>query len=114
MFEQVRPDQLDAWLAQFQDGPQPLLLDVREPFEWQTASVRPDPRFELRQLSMGNIPSELQSLDPERPTLCLCHHGMRSMSVAAFLARAGFESLANLQGGIDAWSVDFDPAVPRY
>ena len=114
MFEQVRPAQWDAWLAQFSEGPLPLLLDVREPLEWQTASVRPDPRFEVLQLSMGDIPSQLQRLDPERPTACLCHHGVRSMHVTAFLTREGFESLVNIQGGIDAWSAEYDPTVPRY
>ena len=56
----------------------------------------------------------LAELDPAQPILCICHHGMRSAQVVAFLERAGFDSVYNLAGGIDAWSARVDPAVPRY
>jgi len=45
---------------------------------------------------------------------CLCHHGARSMRVAAFLAGNGFTQVANIAGGIDAWSIELDPALARY
>lgn len=63
---------------------------------------------------MGEIPARLAELDPTRPIACLCHHGVRSLRVANFLAQNGFERLANITGGIDAWSIEADPTVPRY
>lgn len=114
MLTRFAPLQLQDWLAQHQDSDTlPLVLDVREPWEVQTASVQPE-GFELLNLPMGQIPSELARLDPDRPVACLCHHGMRSMHVANFLVHSGFEKVANIDGGIDAWSLQRDPAVPRY
>ena len=115
MFYQVRPSQLNDWLGQFAgDAVKPLILDVREKWECQIASVQPEDAYELVHMPMGEITSRLQELDPDRPTACLCHHGARSMSVAAFLAREGFESVANITGGIDAWSHERDTKVPKY
>ena len=65
-------------------------------------------------IPMGEIPGRLDEIDPARPILCICHHGMRSAQVGAFLARQGFESVYNLAGGIDAWSQMVDANVPRY
>lgn len=119
MISHVHPAQLQAWFAQTQEanaatpGPAPLVLDVREPWEVQTASIEPQ-GFELLALPMGSIPDRLATLDPTRPVACLCHHGVRSQRVAAFLAHHGFEQVANITGGIDAWSREFDPRVPLY
>lgn len=112
MIEQVRPSQLDDWLRQHAHE-RPLVLDVREPMELAMASVRPD-GFELVHLPMHEIPARLGELDPDRAVACLCHHGMRSLQVAHFLARNGFDEVANITGGIEAWSHERDPAVPRY
>lgn len=112
MIDQVRPSQLPAWLAQHA-GERPLVLDVREPVEWQFASVAPE-GAQLVRISMGEIPSRLQELDPERPVACLCHHGVRSMQVAMYLARQGFGQVANITGGTDLWSQEVDPGVARY
>ena len=90
-----------------------MLLDVREPWEFQLAAIRIDGATTLN-LPMGQIPQRLAELDPAQPILCICHHGMRSAQVVAFLERAGFESVYNLAGGIDAWSTRVDPGVPRY
>jgi rhodanese-related sulfurtransferase len=114
MIAQVRPADLPAWIADQTAGPGPaVVLDVREPWELQTASVRPD-GFELVVIPMNEIPARLGELDPARPLACLCHHGARSQRVASFLAQRGFGQLANIAGGIDAWSLERDPAVPRY
>ncbi|MNS85265.1 molybdopterin biosynthesis protein MoeB [compost metagenome] len=113
MIDHVRPAQLLAWFAAAPEGSQPLVLDVREPWELQTASVRAD-GFELVAIPMGELPTRLDELNPARPIACLCHHGARSLRVAAFLQHNGFEQLANITGGIDAWSHENDPAVPRY
>jgi rhodanese-related sulfurtransferase len=58
--------------------------------------------------------SRRSTLDPERPTVFLCHHGIRSAQVCAYLSRQGFEKIYNLSGGIDRWSTEVDPSIPRY
>jgi len=113
MIDHVRPAQLTAWLAAAPEGSRPLVLDVREEWELQTASVSSE-GFELVTIPMGQLPERLAELDPTRPVACLCHHGMRSLRVANFLEHHGFEQIANITGGIDAWSHERDPAVPRY
>ena len=113
MIEQIQPAELSSRFKAASEHGAPLLLDVREPAEWQAASARPAD-VELLQMSMQTIPARLSELDPERPIAVLCHHGARSMQVAMFLAHHGFTHLANVTGGIDAWSVQLDPTVPRY
>ena len=63
---------------------------------------------------MNQLPARVGELDPQRPVAVLCHHGARSQRVAMFLAGNGFQRLANIAGGIEAWSGERDPAVPRY
>jgi rhodanese-related sulfurtransferase len=111
MIEQVRPSGLDAWL-QAQSGPA-VVLDVREPNELRAASIQPK-GFELLTIPMNDVPSRLAELDPDRPVACLCHHGARSQRVALYLASNGFGAVANIAGGIDAWSLERDASVPRY
>lgn len=89
-------------------GERPLIVDVREPWEVAAASLPG-----AVNIPMGEIPSRLAELDPDRETIVLCHHGIRSAQVAMYLARNGFERVINLSGGIDAWSA-VDPSVPRY
>ena len=108
--EQITPAQLADWAkAQAQ---RPVLLDVREGWECQTASVQPQ-ALDLLHMPMQTIPARLDELDKSRPIACLCHHGGRSMQVAAFLAHHGFQ-VANVAGGIHAWSVQLDPSIPVY
>lgn len=113
MIAQVRPSQLSAWLSIMRTHGEPVVLDVREPFELAMASVKAD-GFELITIPMGVIPPRLNELDPEQPIACLCHHGGRSMQVAAFLQARGFAHVANIAGGINAWSAELDPGIPRY
>ena len=89
------------------------MLDVREPHELQLASVAEN-GFQLLTIPMGVIPPRLSELNPEQPIACLCHHGGRSMQVAHFLASRGFRHVANIAGGITAWSAEVDPSIPRY
>jgi len=91
----------------------PLLLDVREPWELALAAIRIDGLRTLA-MPMNSVPARLAELDPAQPVVCICHHGARSAQVVAFLERAGFEAVYNLAGGIDAWSIQVDAAVPRY
>jgi rhodanese-related sulfurtransferase len=90
-------------------GEDVFVLDVREPEE---IAIAPFPG--ATHIPMGDIPSRLTELDPDRETIVVCHHGLRSAQVAMYLARMGFERVLNLIGGIDAWSLDADPSTPRY
>jgi rhodanese-related sulfurtransferase len=90
-------------------GDRPLILDVREPEEVALAAFP-----QATHIPMGEVPSRLAELDPDRETVVVCHHGIRSAQVAGYLARMGFERVLNLIGGIDAWSTTVDPEVPRY
>lgn len=109
--QQITPAQLSQWVAQ--QPQRPLLLDVREGWELQTASVKPGDDYDFLHMPMQTVPVRLQELDRERPIACLCHHGGRSMQVASFLAAQGYQ-VANVAGGIHAWSLQVDPSVPQY
>ena len=87
----------------------PIVIDVREPWELELARIEGSTH-----LPMGEIPARIQEIDPAHPTVVICHHGVRSLQVVAFLQRQGFDNLHNLQGGIDAWSREVDPTVPFY
>jgi rhodanese-related sulfurtransferase len=111
MIAQVRPAALAAWIRE-QDA-STVVLDVREPHELQRASVTAD-GFELLAIPMNSVPGRLAELDPARPIACLCHHGGRSQQVAMYLEHNGFTQVANVAGGIDAWTLELDPGIPRY
>ncbi len=113
MIEQIHPSDLANWLDRVKAHGHPLVLDVREAHELQVASITAK-GFELLHMPMHSIPPRLNELDPARPVACLCHHGGRSMQVANFLMSHGFEHVANIAGGINAWSAQVDPTVPRY
>ena len=112
MIDQVRPTDLAAWFAQ-NPGAAPVLLDVREPWELQTASVTPQ-GFTLVAIPMNEIPARLSELDEGQRVACLCHHGARSAQVVQFLEGQGFTRVVNIHGGIHAWSQERDPGVPVY
>lgn len=112
MIDQVRPADLPGWLKSH-GAATPVVLDVREPWEVQTAGVVPD-GFSLVTIPMNQLPARLGELDPALAVACLCHHGARSQRVAMFLAQNGFRHVANVAGGIEAWSRELDPTVPRY
>jgi rhodanese-related sulfurtransferase len=97
--------------AQLQLKPEGLiLLDVREPWEYATAQIAGS-----KSMPMGEIPSRaFQELDPEAHIITVCHAGVRSLNVAVWLRNQGFEKVQSLGGGIDAWSREIDPTVPRY
>ena len=113
MIDQIRPGQLAQWLQSVRAHGDPVVLDVREPHELQMASVRAE-GFTLLTIPMGTIPTRMNELDPEQPIACLCHHGVRSMQVAAFLQRHGFVHVVNIAGGIDAWTAELDPSIAVY
>ena len=113
MIDQIQPPQLPDWISSKAAHGATVVLDVREPYEVQTASVTAN-GFELLTLPMGSVVEKLSELDKDRPVACLCHHGSRSMQVAAYLSSQGFTHLANIAGGIHAWSSEVDPSVPTY
>lgn len=113
MITQIRPSELETWLKGARALGEPVVLDVREVDEVRIASIKAD-GFELITIPMGLVPVRLAELDPARPIACLCHHGGRSMNVANFLRGRGFAHVANVSGGIHAWSHEVDPSVPRY
>ncbi|HZI20128.1 MAG TPA: rhodanese-like domain-containing protein [Pyrinomonadaceae bacterium] len=90
-------------------GDAPPLVDVREETEHELARVEG-----ARLLPLSRFDEWAPALDPEEELVFMCHHGVRSAQVCAFLARAGFRRLHNLAGGIDLWSIEVDPSVPRY
>jgi rhodanese-related sulfurtransferase len=108
--QQLYPAQIAEWASQ--QAQRPILLDVREGWELQTASAKPE-ALDLLHMPMQTIPARLHELDKTRPIACLCHHGSRSMQVASFLMQHGFE-VVNVAGGIHAWSAQVDPSIPVY
>ena len=114
MIAQVRPTDLPTWFSAASTAQGAgIVLDVREPWELQTASVQAD-GFALVSIPMNAIPQRLGELDPALPVAVLCHHGTRSQRVAMFLAGNGFGHVANIAGGIEAWARERDAGVPRY
>ena len=87
----------------------PLVIDVREPFEYEIAHIA---GAQLKPL--GEIMAWASEFDKEAEIVLQCHTGSRSMYAAQFLQRLGFKHVTNLKGGIEAWSVQVDPSVPRY
>ena len=86
------------------------LIDVREPWEYNTARIEGG-----LLMPMGDVPARAhQELDPEERLVVVCHHGIRSMNVAVWLRNQGFEQAQSLRGGIEAWSSEVDASVPRY
>ena len=90
-------------------GESPTVIDVREPHEFEIAHL---PGTTL--IPLNTLPARLAELDTSREIVLHCHHGQRSMRALEFLRSSGFRKLKNLKGGIDAWSRDVDPSVPRY
>jgi rhodanese-related sulfurtransferase len=87
----------------------PFLLDVRENWEYETCHIAGSTL-----MPMQTIPARIDDLDEEAAIVCICHHGARSLNVAAFLEHHGFSKVSNLTGGIHAWAVQVDSSMPQY
>ena len=106
--KQIAPRELAAWLADAGRA-KPLLLDVREAWEWDAARIEG-----AQHIPMREVPARLAEIDRSRDVVAVCHHGGRSQQVAMFLEKSGFAKVHNLQGGVDGWSRSVDPSVPLY
>jgi rhodanese-related sulfurtransferase len=104
----LRPPQLAAWLADA-GRPRPVLLDVREPWEFDLCHLDGS-----QPMPMHLVPVRCPELDPAQDIVVICHHGARSQQVAMFLESRGFASVHNLTGGVNAWAAEVAPAMRRY
>ena len=96
-------------LARYLDEAHPLLLDVREPWEFEICHIDGS-----RNLPMGQIPARLDEFDAADEIVVICHHGIRSLQVANYLQPRCEGELINLDGGVDAWAREVDPSMPVY
>ncbi len=106
--QNMKAKELAAWLDD-ETSPSPLLLDVREPWEYQLCHIDGS-----QSVPMNTVPAHVAHLDKDKPLVCICHHGMRSMQVALFLAQHEFPNVINLTGGVDAWATQVDSSMPTY
>ena len=106
--QQISPVELAQWLQDTQ-RPAPLLLDVREPWEYQLCHIDGS-----QPMPMGTVPARIHELDAGREIVVICHHGGRSAQVAMFLERQGFATVINLSGGVAEWAGRVDPKMPQY
>lgn len=104
---QITPQELKILLDK--DDSQFMLLDVREPFEFAICSIEGSILIPMRM-----IPEQRKTLDPDRETVVICHHGIRSVHVIEYLQSHGFKHLINLEGGIEEWRQTVDPSMSAY
>jgi rhodanese-related sulfurtransferase len=90
-------------------GEKLVLIDVREPWEFNICSIEG-----AKLIPMGTVPANLQALDSDDEIIVYCHRGMRSLDVAVWLRGQGLAQAKSLAGGIERWSLEIDPNVPRY
>ena len=95
--------------ARLDRGDKLVLIDVREPWEHQLCRIEG-----AKLIPLGTLAASLQTLPDVDEVICYCHHGMRSLDAAAWLRVQGIEKAKSLAGGIERWSIDVDPKVPRY
>ena len=101
------PRQLQDYLAQ--SDTKPLLLDVREPWEFEYCSIKGSIL-----IPMGELASKIDTLDPLKETIMICHHGIRSRQMGYYMEQAGFKSITNLDGGVEQWAEDVETDMKRY
>jgi rhodanese-related sulfurtransferase len=95
--------------AKLDAGEKPVLLDVRETWEYETCHIEGSIN-----ISMSNVHKMLDELKQDDETVVICHHGMRSFQVASYLEDNGYGNISNLEGGVDAWAKSVDADMPQY
>ena len=108
MIPQLPPADLAAWLAD-PARPAPAIVDVREPWEFDRCHIAG-----ALSVPLGQLPARLPDLPAAQPLVLVCHHGSRSQQAALWLSRNGMADVHNLRGGVEAWALEVDPAMPRY
>ena len=108
MIPQLSPADLVRWRAD-PARPAPMLIDVREPWEFDICHIEG-----ALHIPLGQLPTQVESLPQDRPLVIVCHHGHRSHQAAAWLQRIGFADVHNLHGGVAAWAAEVDPGMPVY
>jgi adenylyltransferase/sulfurtransferase len=103
---QILPAEVKRRLDQ---GEKLLLVDVREPAEFQICRIEG-----AKLIPLGALPGQVQLLPDDEEVICYCHHGIRSLDAAVWLRQQGIERAKSLAGGIERWSLEIDPSVPRY
>lgn len=103
---QISTKEVSARIAR---GDKLLLIDVREPWEYELCRI---PNAKL--IPLGTLPANLNALLDADEVICYCHHGMRSLDAAVWLRQQGVEGAKSMAGGIERWSAEVDPSVPRY
>ncbi len=106
-FQDLTPTELKNYLESA--SPRPVLLDVREPWEYQLVRLEDSVLLPMRQL-----PAVLDEFSPEQELVLICHHGIRSMQACRYLLSQGYTHIINLKGGIDRWARELDPHMPVY
>lgn len=96
-------------LAEYLQENTPLLLDVREPWEYETCHIDGSQLIPMQQL-----PQALDQIPQNQDIVVICHHGVRSLRVCQYLEQNGYTHITNLTGGVDAWAQQVDPAMPIY
>ena len=95
--------------TRLEQGDNLVLVDVREPFEYDICRLEG-----ARLIPLGQLSLRVNELDPKQEIVLYCHAGIRSMRALVMLYQAGFDRIKNLTGGIDAWALEIDPHMPRY
>jgi rhodanese-related sulfurtransferase len=108
LIAQIAPVDLASWRAD-SARPAPVIVDVREPWEFELCHIEGSVPVPLAQLAARRA-----ELPADRDLVLVCHHGSRSQQAAAWLAQNGFPRVNNLRGGVEAWSLEVDPSLPRY
>ena len=103
---EIEPAELAAALA---TATPPLVLDVREPWEFDIGHLDG-----AQLIPLGQLPARLAEVPRHRAIVTVCHHGVRSLNGRALLLRAGFPDVRSLAGGVEAWATEMDPAMKRY
>jgi rhodanese-related sulfurtransferase len=108
LIDELAPRDLAAWRADPAREP-PVVIDVREPWEWDVAHID-----DSRLVPLQTVPANVDTLPRDRDIVLVCHHGNRSRRAAQWLEQQGYTRLHNLTGGVERWATDVDPTMARY
>ena len=108
MIPQLEPTELARWRDDASREP-PVLVDVREPWEFDLCRIEGSMLVPL-----GELPRRVEELPRGRALVMVCHTGRRSQNAAMFLVQSGFDGVQNLKGGVEGWAVEVDPSMKRY